>query len=89
MRYTIKILVMIFHTLLCSLAGLLLSASDVLPTISPMASYADEDGNTQEETAISEGAPLTVTFTSGAADTDGWTNNNEWRFNLAGSRDGA
>ncbi len=78
---------MIFHTLLCSLAGLLLSASDVLPTISPMASYADEDGNTQEETAISEGAPLTVTFTSGAADTDGWTTHYEWRFYLEGSRD--
>ncbi len=60
---------------------------DILPTISPVARYTDSDGNEQEETSISESAPLTVTFLSGASDTDGWSSHYEWHFYLEGSRD--
>ena len=58
------------------------------PTISPMMSYTDSEGNTQTESAsISESAPLTVSFTSGAENTDGWTTHYEWRIYRQGQSD--
>lgn len=57
------------------------------PTISPTATYTDSDGNTQESNNISESAPLTVTFASGAENTDGWNAHYEWRFYREGQRE--
>ncbi len=60
---------------------------DVVPTISPLAVYTDSEGHEQQETSISEGAPLTVNFVSGASDTDGWSAHYEWHFYLEGERE--
>lgn len=58
------------------------------PTINPTMSYTDSEGSEQTgSTSISESAPLTVNFTSGASDTDGWTSHYEWRFYKQGQRD--
>lgn len=57
------------------------------PSISPTATYTDDDGNEQTETAIEGSAPLTVVFNAGAADTDGWTAHYEWHFYREGSRE--
>ncbi len=78
------IIIIMLMLLLSLFFGLLL---DILPTISPVARYTDSDGNEQEETSVSEGAPLVVTFLSGASDTEGWTSHYEWHFYLEGSRD--
>lgn len=58
-----------------------------MPTISPSATYTDSDGNEQTSKSISESAPLAVTFTSGAENTDGWTAHYEWHFYRQGERD--
>ncbi len=58
------------------------------PTINPSMSYTDSEGSEQTgSTSISESAPLTVNFTSGASDTDGWSSHYEWRFYKQGQRD--
>ncbi|HCC87791.1 MAG TPA: gliding motility protein [Prevotella sp.] len=58
------------------------------PTINPMMSYADSDGNQQTEaTSITESAPLTVSFSSGTEHAEGWTAHYEWRFYRQGQRD--
>ncbi|MBF1080590.1 MAG: gliding motility-associated C-terminal domain-containing protein, partial [Prevotellaceae bacterium] len=49
-----------------------------LPSIAPTASYTNSDGTTQTETVISESAPLTVSFSSGAENTTGWNTHYEW-----------
>lgn len=64
-----------------------LLAQTATPTISPTATYTDSDGNEQESTSISESAPLTVSFATGAENTDGWTAHYEWRFYRQGQRD--
>lgn len=64
-----------------------LLAQTATPTISPTATYTDSDGNEQESTSISESAPLTVNFTSGAENADGWTAHYEWHFYRQGQRD--
>ena len=61
--------------------------AQTVPLISPTATYTDADGNEQTETSISESAPLSVTFRSGAAGTDGWSAHYEWRFYREGQRD--
>ena len=59
-----------------------------VPTINPLMSYTDSEGNIQTEvTSISESAPLTVSFTSGAENTEGWTAHYEWRFYHQGQHD--
>lgn len=59
-----------------------------MPTINPTMSYTDSEGSEQNEsTSISESAPLTVNFTSGASNTDGWSAHYEWRFYKQGLRD--
>ncbi len=60
---------------------------DVYPSINPMASYTDKDGETHTETSISESAPLTVTFNANAENTAGWTAHYEWRFYKDGKRE--
>lgn len=62
-------------------------AQESTPTISPIASYTDSEGNSQESTSISESAPLTVTFKSGAENTEGWNAHYEWHFYREGKRD--
>lgn len=62
-------------------------AQTATPTITPSATYTDSDGNEQESTSISESAPLTVNFTSGAENADGWTAHYEWHFYRQGQRD--
>lgn len=58
------------------------------PTINPTMTYTDSRGTEQTgSTSISESAPLTVSFSSGANDTDGWTSHYEWRFYKQGQRD--
>jgi gliding motility-associated-like protein len=56
-------------------------------SISPIASYTDEDGNLQESVSISESAPLTVTFDAQTTDADGWQAYYEWHFYREGERD--
>ncbi len=58
------------------------------PTINPLMSYTDSEGSSQTEiTSVSESAPLTVSFTSGAENTEGWTAYYEWRIYRQGHRD--
>lgn len=64
-----------------------ISAQDTYPTISPSATYTDSNGEEQNSTSITESAPLTVNFTSGAENTDGWTAHYEWHFYRQGQRD--
>lgn len=70
--------------LLCSISA---AAQDTYPTISPSATYTDSEGNEQNSTSITESAPLTVNFISGAENTDGWTAHYEWHIYLQGQRD--
>lgn len=63
------------------------AAQTETPTISPTATYTDSDGNQQESSNISESAPLTVTFTSGAEGTNGWNTHYEWHFYKEGKRE--
>lgn len=76
---------------LCStlllLASIASHAQGLLPTMSPSAVYTDGEGQTHTETAISESAPLTVTFMANAANTDGWTAHYEWHFYREGQRE--
>lgn len=76
----------IISTLLLLLT-LTATAQDETPTISPTATYTDSDGNEQESSNISESAPLTVTFASGAQNIEGWTAHYEWHFYKEGQRD--
>jgi len=62
-------------------------AQTTIPTISPSATYTDSNGDEQTATSISESAPLTVTFNSGAENTDGWTSHYEWHFYRDNQRD--
>ena len=58
------------------------------PTINPLMSYTDSEGNSQTElTSVSESAPLVVSFSSGAENTERWTVYYEWRFYRQGQRD--
>lgn len=57
------------------------------PTISPSATYTDSDGEEQTATSVTESAPLSVRFTSGAENTDGWAAHYEWHFYLQGQRE--
>ncbi len=56
------------------------------PTINPQATYTDSDGNEQTETAITESAPLAVSFTANAENASGWTAHYEWHFYREGQR---
>lgn len=58
-----------------------------MPTISPSATYTVGDGGEQTSTSISESAPLTVRFSSGAENDDGWTAHYEWHFYRHGQRE--
>lgn len=58
-----------------------------MPTISPSATYTVGDGGEQTSTSISESAPLTVRFSSGAENDDGWTAHYEWHFYRQGQRE--
>lgn len=62
-------------------------AQTTIPTISPSATYTDSNGDEQTSTSITESAPLTVTFISGAENTDGWTSHYEWHFYRDNERD--
>lgn len=62
-------------------------AQTTIPTISPTANYTNSNGDEQSTTSITESAPLTVTFKSGAENTDGWTAYYEWHFYRNGERD--
>lgn len=77
----------ILATLLCLLAVTSLHAQETIPTISPSATYTDSQGNEQTATSITESAPLEVSFTSGAENTDGWSAHYEWHFYLQGQRE--
>lgn len=59
----------------------------VMPMISPVATYTDSEGNEQSGTSITESAPLTVTFSSGVENADGWSAHYEWHFYKEGQRD--
>ncbi len=64
------------------------SGQTATPTINPLMSYTDNEGNSQTElTSVSESAPLVVSFSSGAENTEGWTVYYEWRFYRQGQRD--
>lgn len=67
--------------------GLPMRAQTTIPTISPSATYVDSNGDEQTSTSISESAPLTVTFVSGAENTDGWASHYEWHFYRDNERD--
>lgn len=62
-------------------------AQSELPMIAPSATYTDAEGNRQTETAITESAPLTVTFEANSVNTDGWTAHYEWHFYKEGQRE--
>lgn len=61
-------------------------AQDDYPTINPLATYTDKDGEMHTEASISESAPLAVTFNANAENTAGWTAHYEWRFYKEGKR---
>lgn len=77
-------LILLFALAAAGFAG---AAAQTAPTISPSATYTDSDGNEQTSTSISESAPLTVTFTSGVENADGWSAHYEWHFYRQGQRD--
>lgn len=77
----------IIVSMFCFFAISNMQAQETIPTISPSATYIDSDGNEQTATSITESAPLEVTFTSGAENTDGWTSHYEWHFYLQGQRE--
>lgn len=77
----------IISALFFSLLAIGAWAQDDYPTINPMATYTDKDGETHSETNISESAPLAVTFNANAENTAGWTAHYEWRFYKEGKRD--
>lgn len=62
-------------------------AQSTIPTINPTATFTDSEGVEQTETAISESAPLAVTFKANAEGTDGWDSHYEWHFYKDGQRD--
>lgn len=74
-------------TILLVLSSAVVRAQGALPVISPMATYTDSEGNELSETAISESAPLTVTFKANAENTGGWAVHYEWHFYEEGKRD--
>lgn len=58
-------------------------AQSVAPSVNPQAQYTNADGETQTIDAgdsYAGSAPLEVTFSANASNTDGWTANYEWRF---------
>ena len=58
------------------------------PSITPTMSYTDSEGNEQTEvTSISDSAPLSVSFSSGTVNADGWIPHYEWRIYRQGKRD--
>ena len=81
MRYYLLLLFLAFPFFLTSVCA------QSLPSIAPTASYTNSDGTTQTETVISESAPLTVSFSSGAENTTGWNVHYEWHFYKDGKRD--
>lgn len=59
--------------------------ADDVPTISPTATYSNEDGE-ETSTTISESAPLEVHFKANAENTGSWTAHYEWRFTMTGEQ---
>lgn len=57
-----------------------------MPTISPLVTYLNADGEEQQGTSVSESAPLEATFTSCTENADGWNAHYEWRFYKDGKR---
>lgn len=76
-----------FFSFLILLFSTLSASAQTMPSIAPTATYTNSEGNTQTETVISESAPLTVSFSSGAENTEGWIAHYEWRFYKEGKRD--
>ena len=58
-----------------------------MPTISPLVTYLNADGEEQQGTNVSESAPLEATFTSCTENADGWNAHYEWRFYKDGKRE--
>ena len=56
--------------------------ADIVPTINPIATYTNDDGNEESGTSYSGSAPLAVAFTPNAQNTDGWATTDEWKFFL-------
>jgi len=61
------------------------SADDGVPTISPLMSYVNDEGNQEEGTSFNGSAPLEAHFTAGATNVDGWEASYQWRFYLDGN----
>lgn len=76
-----------FFSFLILLFSTLSASAQTMPSIAPTATYTNSEGNTQTETVISESAPLAVSFSSGAENTEGWIAHYEWRFYKEGKRD--
>ena len=76
--------ILLIFTVICVNISVL--AQDV-PTISPLVTYLNSDGEEQQGTSVSESAPLEATFTSGTENADGWDAHYEWRFYKDGKRD--
>ena len=76
--------ILLIFTVICVNISVL--AQDV-PTISPLVTYLNSDGEEQQGTSVSESAPLEATFTSGTENADGWNAHYEWRFYKDGKRD--
>ena len=76
-----------FFSFLILLFPTLSASAQTMPSIAPTATYNNSEGNTQTETVISESAPLMVSFSSGAENTEGWIAHYEWRFYKEGKRD--
>lgn len=70
------------------LSAMRVLGQSAIPTISPSMTYTDSEGSEHAgSTSVSESAPLTVSFTSGATETDGWTAHYEWYVYRQGKRD--
>lgn len=84
MNHTMRIAILVITII----AGIATTQAQVaMPTISPSATYTDSNGEEQTATSVTESAPLSVHFTSGAENTDGWTTHYEWHFYYQGQRD--
>ena len=69
--------ILLIFTVICVNISVL--AQDV-PTISPLVTYLNSDGEEQQGTSVSESAPLEATFTSGTENADGCNAHYECRF---------
>lgn len=75
----------LFFIIFASFAAIHVQAQETYPSVSPTATYTDDDGNITETFGDFEGqSPLSVTFRANPTNMDGYSPVYEWHFRTEG-----